>query len=73
MDLNADTKLFDLIKEYPFIKDFLLELSPKYKNLNNPVIFKLMSKIATLEVIANRGNFELEELISKINNRINKN
>jgi len=56
----------DLVKKYPFIKEFLFNLSPKFNKLKNPILFKTMSSIATLEMISERGDFEVQDLIHKI-------
>lgn len=71
--LTGDTLVADLIKEYPFIKTTLLELSPKYAKLNNPILFRTMSSVATLSAIAKRGDFETNDFISKLTNAINLN
>lgn len=50
--IHGDTKVGELIQTYPYVKDVLLGLSPKFKKLNNPVLFKTMASVATLEMIA---------------------
>ena len=64
--ITKKTVIGDLIKQYPFIKEFLFNLSPKYSKLKNPIIFKTMSSVATLEMISERGGFETQDLINKI-------
>lgn len=72
MVLHKDTSVKDLIDQYPFIKEELLGLSPKFQKLKNPILFKTMSSMATIEMIANRGNLELDSLIDILNKRIAK-
>ena len=55
MELNAKTKIDNLLKQYPFLLDFLVTLSPHFENLKNPLIRKTMGKIATLEKAAGIG------------------
>jgi DUF438 domain-containing protein len=64
--ITKATIIGDLVKKYPFIKDFLFDLSPKYSKLKNPIIFKTMSSVANLEMIAERGGFEAKALIDMI-------
>ncbi|WP_084281457.1 PAS domain-containing protein [Alkaliphilus transvaalensis] len=71
--IKREMILSDLLKEYPFIKEFLFNLSPKYSKLKNPIIFKTMSSVATIEMISERGGFTVEELINKIVEEINRN
>lgn len=69
--ITKETIIGDLVKEYPFIKEFLFNLSPKFSKLKNPLIFKTMSSIATMEMISERGGFEIHDLINKIVEEIN--
>jgi PAS domain S-box-containing protein len=64
--ITAKTIIGDLVKEYPFVKEFLFNLSPKFNKLKNPIIFKTMSSVATLEMISERGGFLVQDLINKI-------
>ncbi len=64
--ITKDTIVGDLVKEFPFIKAFLISLSPNYKKLGNPILFKTMSSIATIEMIAERGNLQVDEMIGKL-------
>lgn len=62
--ITKDSVIAPLLKKYPYLRDYLIELNPKYKQLKNPVVFNTMGNIATLEMIAKRGDFEVDELIS---------
>lgn len=65
-NITKDSNIGELIKKYPYIKNFLLDLSPKFSKLKNPVLFKTMSAMATIEMISQRGGFDVEDLIDKI-------
>ncbi|MCC5910667.1 MAG: PAS domain-containing protein [Clostridiaceae bacterium] len=69
--ITKETIIGDLVKEYPFVKEFLFNLSPKFNKLKNPILFKTMSSIATMEMISERGGFEVQDLINKIIEEIN--
>lgn len=64
--ITKDTIIGDIVKDYPFIKDFLVDLSPKFNKLKNPLLFKTMGSMATIEMISARGGFEVNDLIDKI-------
>ncbi|MCL3781964.1 DUF1858 domain-containing protein [Prolixibacteraceae bacterium JC049] len=70
--VNKNTIIAPLLKKYPFLKAFLIDLNPKFKQLNNPVVFNTMGNIATLEMIAKRGELDVDELIAKIVGEIKK-
>ncbi|OHW62679.1 hypothetical protein EUAN_04630 [Andreesenia angusta] len=71
--ITKDTLIGELVKKYPHIKSFMLGLSPNYSKLKNPILFKTMANMATMEMIASRGGFETQELIDKIVAEIDSN
>ena len=71
--IKKETIIGDLVKKYPFIKEFLFNLSPKFSKLKNPILFKTMSSIATIEMISERAEFKIEDLIEKIVEEISAN
>jgi DUF438 domain-containing protein len=72
-NITKDTNLGGLIKQYPFLKDYLFSLSPKFEKLKNPILFKTMSSVATIEMVSARGGFDVADLINKLVNEIDKN
>lgn len=70
-NITKDTHIGGLLKEYPYLKDFLISLSPKFEKLNSP-FFKTMAGVATLEMISSRGGFQVLDLIDKIGKEINR-
>jgi uncharacterized protein len=69
--ITEDTTIGGLLKQYPYMKDFLISLSPKFEKLNSPM-FKTMAGIATISMISSRGGFEISDLIDKIVGEIDK-
>ena len=69
--IDAKTTLSNLIKQCPDIVDYLISLNPKFEKLKTPMV-KVMAKVATIKMIAERGDFEVDDLISKIDAFINK-
>lgn len=72
MNINKETKLNDLLVEFPFLEDFFIALKPEFKLLKNKAFRMTMGKIATLEKVADIGSINMDELILKINERIEK-
>ncbi|MCD4713047.1 MAG: PAS domain-containing protein [Clostridiales bacterium] len=72
MKLSGDTKLQDILDVYPSIKPFLINFNPKFKNLKNDMLFKMMSKIADLNGISKRGQVSLKSLIDGIADEIER-
>lgn len=69
--IDEKTTLSNLIKHRPDIVDHLISLNPKFEKLKTPMV-KVMAKVATIKMMAERGDFEVDDLISKIDAFINK-
>ena len=69
--IDAKTTLSNLIKQCPDIVDHLISLNPKFEKLKTPMV-KVMAKVATIKMMSERGDFEVDDLISKIDAFINK-
>ena len=70
--IDAKTTLSNLIKQSPDIVEYLISLNPKFEKLKTPMV-KVMAKVATIKMIAERGDFDVDDLIGKIDAFINKN
>ena len=65
MELNRDTKLADLLKEYPWLRDEAAKLSDKAKMIDSP-IGRILLKKATIADISSRTGIPEDEIIRKI-------
>ena len=72
MGINANTKINDLLKEHPFLEDFLVTLSPKFKGLKNPIMRKTIGKVATLGKVAGIGGLDLDDLLAALTKEIDR-
>ena len=71
MEITKDTKIMDIIKEYPWLPDKAKEKYPELKQVDTP-IGRMMAKKLTLADAAKMGNFDVEEIIEKIKSYIEK-
>lgn len=72
LGITKDSVIAPLLKKYPHLKNYLISLNPKFKQLKNPVVFNTMGNIATLEMIAKRGDMEVAELVSLLIKEVEK-
>ena len=72
LHIDAKTTLSNLIKQSPEVVDYLISLNPKFEKLKTPMV-KVMAKVATIKMIAERGDFNVDELVGKIDSFINRN
>lgn len=72
MKLSPDTRVNDLLNKFPFIKEFLIELDPHFKALDNLVLRKTLGRVATLSKVAMIGGVELNKLVAEIAGEIKR-
>ncbi len=72
MGISANTKINDLLKKYPFLEDFLVSLSPKFKGLKNPIMRKTIGKVATLGKVAGIGGLDPDEFVATLTKEIDR-
>ncbi len=71
--LSKETKIIDLIKEYPFLIDTLIEFDSKLKLLKNPIIKRTLGKRATLVDVSKTADISFSRLVDHIVESIEKN
>lgn len=65
MEINKETKLSDIIAQYPWLKEEMVKVNEKFKMLNSP-IGKIMMGKATIAEMSKRSGMEAEAIIVKI-------
>lgn len=68
--LESDTKVYDVLSIYPFIKDYLIQLHPHFKKLNNPVMMQTIGRVATLKMAAKAVGIPVDKFISGLSDEI---
>jgi DUF438 domain-containing protein len=66
LTLTPKTTIHTLLKEYPFLLDFLAGYHPEFKKLTNPVLRRTVGRMATLDAVAEQGNVPLNRLTDDI-------
>ena len=72
MKISPKTKLDELLGKYPFLKDFLIQMDPHFRTLDNPLVRKTLGRVATLSQVAMVGGIELNKLMNYIAGAITK-
>jgi hypothetical protein len=68
--ITPKTRVGELLDTYPELESVLLELSPAFKKLKNPVLRKTVGKVATLQQAAALGNISVTELINTLRSEV---
>ncbi len=66
MEITLDTKIYDLLKAYPFMEDELIRINPKFKKLKNPILRRTLTKIASIKQAAIVGGMDPVDLLNAI-------
>ena len=65
MEITKDTRLADLIAQYPWLKTEMAKVNEKFKMLNTPV-GKIMLGKATIAEMSKKSGLEIDKLVSRL-------
>lgn len=71
--IDENIKIADLLTQYPFLLDALIERNKVFKNLKNPIVFKTVGRFAALKDVSKNSGENLDEIIAFIEEVIHKN
>ena len=64
--ITPETKVGDLLDNFPELEEKLIEIAPPFRRLKNKVLRKTVAKITTLKQAAKVGNVPLSDLVNKL-------
>ena len=56
----------ELLDSYPQLEAVLLEMSPAFEKLRNPILRRTVARVATLQQVAVVGGLNIEEMINRL-------
>ena len=65
-EITLQTTIAELLNEYEGMKDILININPKFKKLNNPILRRTLAKVATVKQAAFVGGMEPQELLNAL-------
>jgi hypothetical protein len=65
-EITMETKIADLLNDYPGMKETLIAINPRFKKLNNPVLRRTLAKVAGVRQAAIVGGMEPLELLNRL-------
>ena len=69
MEINSNTKLTDILKEYPWLPDELVKLDGRLGVLKTPV-GKMMTKNMNIADVSKKVNFPENDVINRLKKMI---
>jgi hypothetical protein len=64
LPITPETKIAELLEAYPHLEEILLQQSPHFRHLRNPILRKTVAKVATLAKAAQMSGIPLRQLIA---------
>lgn len=70
MQITPKTKLGELLEAWPQLEAVLIEISPAFEKLKNPILRRTIGKVATLQQAAAIGQVKVDELVLRLREAI---
>ena len=71
MNYNDQTKLTEILAQYPWLPEELIKLDSRFKIVNTP-IGKMMIKKATVADLSEKAGIPTEELLTRLQDMVDK-
>ena len=69
MEITKETKIVDILNEYPWLPEKAKEVYPELEKIDTP-FGRMMAKKLTLEAAAKMGNVDVDRIIKELNHFI---
>ncbi len=64
--ITPETRIAELLEAYPQLEEVLIEQSPHFKALKNPILRKTVAKVTTLERASQMSGIPVRRLVSAL-------
>ncbi|MGE5429428.1 MAG: DUF1858 domain-containing protein [Syntrophomonadaceae bacterium] len=64
--ITPDTKVGELLENFPFLEPVLIDLAPVFTKLKSPVLRKTIAKVTSLRQAATVGQIPISKLINEL-------
>lgn len=68
--ITPDTKVAELLKEFPQLEESLKKFSPAFAALKNPVVRKTVAKVTSLQQAAKVGGVNIVEMVNALRKEV---
>ena len=70
--ITEEDTVYNVLTAHPELKEVLVKISPKFRNLQNPVMFNTVAKQRSLGKASKIGNIYIKEMLYELNEAIGK-
>lgn len=64
--ISPKTKIGELLEAWPQLEDVLIEMSPVFEKLRNPILRRTVARVATIQQISVVGGIPVENIINRL-------
>jgi hypothetical protein len=64
--ISPKTKVGELLENYPELESVLIDMSPAFEKLKNPILRKTVARVATLQQVAVVGGLKVDEIVNRL-------
>jgi hypothetical protein len=68
--ISPKTKIGELLDNFPDLESVLMEMSPAFKKLKNPVLRKTVARVATLQQVAVVGGLKVDDIVNRLRKEV---
>jgi len=70
MIISPKTKIGELLEAYPELESVLIEMSPAFKKLRNPVLRRTIARVATIQQISVVGGIPADTIVNRLRKEV---
>ena len=70
IEITPKTKVGELLDNFPQLENVLLQISPAFASLKNPILRRTVAKVAALQQAAAIGGIKVEELVNRLRREV---
>ena len=64
--ITFQTKVYELLEDYPQLEDILTEISPAFAKLKNPILRRTIARVTTIQQAAAVAGIEAGEVVRRL-------
>jgi len=70
IEITPKTKVGELLDNFPQLEEVLLQISPAFASLKNPILRRTVAKVAALQQAAAIGGIKVEDLVNRLRKEV---
>lgn len=68
--ISPRTKVGELLEAYPELEQVLMDMSPLFEKLKNPILRRTVARVATLQQVAAVGGLKVGDIVKRLRDKL---